>query len=300
MADSFALPAPLSTYGLDPAQNAELLAPAIAAPTIDTSGASTANPTAALIANQSDLIDNQVARLPTQASIGHQNILDAYNSAFNTLTNQQNNAQRDYNTGRSQTIQDRTNANNAIDTSTRDALSGIGRLLGISGAGNSSAAQVLAPYAAARQGAAQRGQVATTFDRNLGGLDTGWNDALTQFGNAFGQLTTDRTNKDRSLDSSIDQTKSNLLAKKQYLTGDPSLTGQIDDLGHQIDQLGATTTFTPQIVNPKPVDLSNYDYTRFNAPSLGSNVNPALADNVGAFWTLLQGKDKQKANPVGV
>jgi hypothetical protein len=251
-------------------------------------------------------VDNQIGRLPNQAAIGHGNILGAYNTAFNTLTNQQGQESRDYNTSHDATVQDNITAKAGIDDNVRSMLTGAQRLLGSHGGGNSSLAQLFAPYAAGRTGNIQRGQVQTAYGRNINALDTSHGDATTQFANAFGQLLADRTNKDKALDASIDTTKAGLLGQKNLIaarTGqaiDPSVAQQIKDLGGQVDQLGAQTSFTPAPVNVTKPTLSSYDYTKFAAPTLGGGgqVDPNQANNLGPFWTLLN--DKQKANPVGV
>lgn len=239
-------------------------------------------------------------RIPTQATIGHQNILDAFNSAFQTLTNQKGQEQRDYETGTQNTQNDNLTAKNNIATGVRNGLTALQRLLGANGAGSSSAYEVLAPYAAGYEGNQERQQVQTAYGRNMGAIDTSHKDALDQFDTGFGQLNADHTNKDRALDSSLDTTRIQLLnqqaqaARMMNQAPDPTLASQVNDLGKQVDQLGATATFTPPTINYKAPDLAKYSYDTTGAPVDSNAGSDNGASNVGPFWTLLN-KQKQGA-----
>lgn len=263
-------------------------------------GGGSAASNAAYWNDQLNALDSQLGRLDTQGNIGRSNIEQGYNSAFNTLTNQKTQNQEDYNTNRTHTIQDNVKAKGAIDEGVHNQLTGLTRLLGSRGAGNSSAALVAAPYAAGLQGNQQRQEVQDTFGRNIGSLDTNWDRTLKGFDSAFGQLLADKANKERALQAGLDATRQQLLGQKQQvrsslgLAPDAGISNRIRDLGSQIDQLGAQQVFTPQTVAYKTPDLAAYTYNPASAPVLGAGVDPGQAANVGPYYTLLGGDNKDK------
>lgn len=267
-----------------------------------TAGGGTSAADAAYWAAQGGSVDDQLGRLDNQGAIGKANLLDSYTAAFNTLTNNKGRDERNYNTNRDNTIQDNVTAKNNIDLNVQSTNTGLQRLLGARGAGSSSAATILAPYAAATEGNRQRGQVQQVYGRNMGALDTGWNDTVGQYDTSFGQLDTEKANKDRALEAGILSTRAGLLAKKQEVAqrlgtaADPTIAAQIASLGGQVDNLGRTSTFTPKLVDYKAPDLAAYDYSKntVNTGPTNPNVDPSAIANTGAYWTLLGQNDKKK------
>lgn len=248
-------------------------------------------------------IDSQLGRLGTQQGIGQGNILRGYNAALDTLLNGKNLATRDYNTSRTNTIQDNVTAKNDIANNVRSQNQGAQRLLGIRGAGSGSAAQVTAPYAAARQGNTQQAGVNETYSRNLGSLDTNYGDYNKQYDSQVGVLGADKDNRLNQLLGGIASTRQGLLNQKQQLAAsagrpvDPGLTNQINALGGQIDQYGVQQTFDPGHVDYKAPDLAAYNTQLSTAPSAASN-NP-LQQATGSFFNLLNPqKDKNKVGAI--
>lgn len=259
---------------------------------------------------QLSLIDDQLNRLPGEQQVGANNAQSAYDSAFNTLTNQQGQATRDYNTTKDQNTQDNVAAKTAIDTGVHNQISSLMRLLGARGAGSSSASTIAAPVAAGLQGAQQRGAENQTYGRNDTALNTAFGDTTTQFQNAFGGLLNDKQNQDRSLQANADKTKQQLLqTRAQALANlnapaDPAIASQISSLGSQIDSLGAAPTFTPAAVNYAAPTLNSLAPAANNAPSLGTGntgVDPSVAQQISPYYTLLTGntKDKKTLAPAG-
>ncbi len=253
--------------------------------------------------------DTQIGRLDKQQSTGESNIDAAYNSAYGRLTGDKARTQRDYNTTRQRTIDENISAKGEIDTSVRNTANGLQRLLGSRGAGASSAAQILAPYAAAVQGSEQRGQVQKAFGQNLQGLDTSWKDYEDDWNTSVADLGTQRDNNKSQLLSGIAQTRADLLEAKSNAEVARAQAGgagyseargarvpytqKINDLLAQIDSYGATKSFTPKTDAYKAPELASYTYDRYAAPSAG--VNPNAAANAGAYWTLLGDEKKRMA-----
>lgn len=240
--------------------------------------------------NYDFLVDDQLGRLDGQQNVGMSNILGAYNSAFQTLTNQRDTTRRNYQIQTDQTQQDNVKAKASIDEGVRTNITALSRLLGGKGAGNSSAATILAPYAAGVQGNAQRSDVQDAYGRNMGSIDLAKKDAEDQFETSFGQLGADRGNQENALRAKIADTRAQLLAAK----GDPALQGRIADLGRMVDSLGAVQSFTPRAVDAKAPDLSKYNYEEANPE--GANLQGdenGMLPGVGAYSTLL-GLSKKK------
>lgn len=232
------------------------------------------------------LIQGQLGRLDNQRNIGQQNILDQYNAALQTLTNNQALAQRNYDTAVTQNQSDNQTAKANIDTGVRNNLTSLQRLLGSRGAGYSSAALTLAPYAAGREGSIQRGQVQDTFAKNQSALDTNWGDVQNQFTNARGGLDAQKQNQQNSLLAQLDQVRSNLLGQQ----ANPDVN-QINSLGSQIDNLGRQVTFTPQAVNTATPDLSKYDYSQNATPTAANQTG--IGQSINPYQYLLGGQQRK-------
>lgn len=259
--------------------------------------------------DQLSAADQQLGRLGNQGATGEANIDASYNSAYNRLLGDKDVTTRDYNTTKDQTTQDNVTAKGAIDTSVRNTNTGLQRLLGSKGAGNSSAATILAPFAAAKQGNAQRQQVQTAFGRNIQGLDTAFGDYNNDWDTSVSDLGVQRDTQKNQLKSGIATTEAQLQQQKadaavqkaqaggaNYTTARNErtpYTQRINQLISQIDSLGAQPSFTPKTAAYKAPSLSDYTYDRYAAPTAGSNVDPSQAAGAGAYWTLLNGAKKK-------
>ncbi len=257
--------------------------------------------------DQNAVIDQQMGRLGAQRSTADQNVLDSYTSAYNKLVNDKGVAERDYNTKRGRAVEDNITAKNDINTSVRNRLSGVQRLLGAKGSGNSSAATELVPFAAALLGSQQRGQVQKTYGRNLSDIDTSWGDYGRDWENSAGELSTQKDERLRNNKLLFDQTEAGLLEQKGNIGVQRAQAGgsrytearsarqpyqsRINELLGSIDSLGRTTPFTQKQVSFNAKDPEAYTYDRYATPTGG--VDPGQAAQVGSFWTLL-GRDKKK------
>jgi hypothetical protein len=287
MADSFALPKPLSAYGLAPEQNAELLSPAIAAPLIDPAEAARAANQAANDA----AVNAGIGRLDQQGSIGSQNILNSYNSALARLTGQKQADIQGIANNRLQQQQGNQVARDNIGAGVRNTNQSLLRLLGAHGSGNSSASQILAPFAAASQGNQQRSQVQQAYGQNMSALDQNELNTNLGYDNSFGQLANDRQTQEQQLQSQLGQSRASLLSQRSDANNNQTAIQQILD---SITQLGLNPTFTPKAPTVAAPDLQKYAYDQTGAPKLGnSNVSDAAALAAGPFLSLLTGQKKQ-------
>lgn len=213
-------------------------------------------------ANNSAVIgqmQNQLDQLDPQQQVGLNNIGNSFNQSANRLDEQNAAASRDYGTRTQQNMQSYQNNRDNIVQNTRSNASALQRLLGLNGAGNSSAAYEQAPYAAALQGSQQLNGAQQTFGTNGVNLDTAWGDTQRNYGNSKQDLQNQRYQQENALRSSIAQTKAGLLDKIGAAKNSPGLySADIAGLLSQITQLGQ------QYANPvmRTPDVS------FQAPSL--------------------------------
>ena len=242
-------------------------------------------------------VNSAIGRLGIQADTGKQNILGSYNNAYNSLLNNKQAALDTYGQNRNQTVQDNILAKDNIDTGVRNQAQGIQRLLGAHGAGNSSAAQILGPYAAALQGSQQRAQVQNAYGHNLGAIDQSISNYGTEFNNSVGSLNNQRDTQLNSLNQGIASSRGSLLGQRSDAAGNQ---GQINAILDSAARLGITPQFTPTAINTKAPDLKQYNYDQAAPIQAAQNgIDPNLAQGAGAYWNLLNGsKDKTKVGAV--
>lgn len=319
--------APLSTYnapGTDPRYlpgglwNRALLAYSNMSPP-QVLGANTAlavDPqAAAYYGDQIDRINNQLGTLNPQLQAGKQNVQNTYNDQNNQLSLTEGQGTRDYNTNRANTITDEQTAKGNIDTGVRQNNTALLRLLGSAGSGDSSAAQILAPYAAARAGSVQRGQVQTTYGRNLQGLDTNYGDFQQNIGISRADLAKQRDDQLNTLTSGIDQTRAKLLdtlaglvtqqgqaggktytdayaGAQPYVSQADSLIRGLVDLSKQYQNPALAAK--PVAYNAPSLDAYNFDNT--GAPAAGGG-QPVYADQLSPYSLLF---NKKQPNALGI
>lgn len=184
----------------------------------DGRGAASAAPTsdpnqAAWYADQVAQLQAQIDRLGGQQDVGLQNIGNSYNQSYNRLTDQQAVNKRNYDTSVQQSNQGYANTRGGIMNQTNATANALQRLLGINGAGNSSAAFYAAPYAAGLQGSQAMNQAQQTYANNMSALDTNWQDAQRGYSDAFTDLDRQKFSQEQNLRSSIAQTRAGLLSK---------------------------------------------------------------------------------------
>ncbi len=272
-----------------------------------TGTSSTNSPTQLAILNsQLDQVNGGLGRLDNQTNIGRGNLLNSYNSNLKQLLDGKTNFQNEAANQRTQIGQDYNSGVNQVNNGVHTQNTNLQRLLGAHGAGNSSAAQILAPYAAAQQGNQQLQGLDTGFGRNNQSLDNSLSDYNTQYDNSTGDLKNQFDNGNNSLTAKADTTRASLLGSKgqieQYINGGGvnPYTGDINSLLGQADSLGAQSTFTPKAVTPKAAQLQSYQVQDPQAAAIGRGTDPALAQGAGAYYSLLsQGDQKKKAQLLG-
>src|ERR1700757_3263396 len=249
---------------------------------------------------------NALNRLPTQLGVAQGNIRTQYGQNLNELNSTKDQSQNSYNTSTNQNQQSlRTNKNQISDQASA-GLRGLLRTLGAYGAGGSSDAQFVAPQAVATQASQPRAGAGQTFAQNQSGLDTNWNNFLSQDQNSRNKLNDWQTQQLNSAQAQSDQTKQDLLTKLADLTGKRAeyqggsytgaaqpfldqanaLSGQIDNLG----RLNPTYTGTTPVYNAP--SLSSYEVNAGGAPHAQVGNPSALTDQTSPYLSLLLNSQK--------
>ena len=283
----------VATWAQNPAQPA-------AAPEVGTGTGPTlpitpaVNPNAGLISS----LNGQLGQLDNQQSIGLGNIDHSYGQAGVRLDDQRNLAERNYNTGAQQNTQSYANNRSGIYNNVHSQANALQRLLGLNGAGNSSAAYEQAPYAAALQGSNQLGQAQQTFGDNQTSLDTNWQDTLRGYGHSKEDLNNQKNNQGNALRASIAQTRASLLDRLQQAQGNTSQQPAINDLLTQITNLGqqySNPNIAASDINTAAPTLKNYFLNSGQAAAPVAQGGPA-SDVNPSFLGLLGGQRDQFGN----
>jgi hypothetical protein len=266
--------------------------------------------TLALFDNQIGQINSGLGRLDNQQNIGLSNAQNAYNSAYNKLLADKAVAQRNYDTTKVQNTQDNVAAKSNIDLGVGRLANSTQRLLGSHGDGNSSAAQIQAPYAAALQGTQQRGQVGQTFARNEQALDTNWQDYGRNVENGIGDLGNQLYSNQNKVKASVEGNRASLLsslaqlmsqrtaaaggstaaalaAAQPYMAQAQGSLTNVDNLGNEF----ANPVMQAQNIRYAAPDLAQYNYDQAQGPQLENSS--ALTDTISPYLSLLLGGKRQ-------
>lgn len=249
--------------------------------------------------NANNALNLQEGRIDPQLGVARSNILDQYNSAINALLGQKDRATRDYTTATDRTKQDNQQAKAKIDQNVSQQNTGIQRLLGARGAGNSSAARILAPYAAGAVGNQQRGDVQRVYGRNIQDITTKQGDFLQDWETKRGQTESDKINRLNEAEANAANARLNIAQQRQALNpyNANGYTSTINDLISRIDSLARVNTYVPPTAAYKAPELTQYGYQSAAAPAYG-DVSQQATNNVGPYWTLLGNEDQQKKEQI--
>lgn len=268
--------------------------------------------TAAYYQDMINQLNSQNGRLDGQLNTGLSNLTNSYNQQANRLGESKAVAERNYNTQNQQNMQGYSNSRTGILNNTRSTANALQRLLGLNGAGSSSAALEQAPYAAGLQGSQNLNEAQQNYSTNTVRLKTAKEDADRGFKNAYEDLDTQKFQQENSLRSSIAQTRAGLLDKiaqagtqremamgKNYEQARAARTPyqqQIDSLLDQITGLG--NQYANPVLRAKDVAYKQADLGRF---SLGdqariNNQGGAAGNLDPTFLNLITPREEDERN----
>lgn len=258
--------------------------------------------------------NNGLGLLDRQQDIGLGDITSSYNNALNRLLSGFGQAERNYNTTKQQTTQDNINTRNDIQAGVGRNTNALQRLLGQRGSGNSSAAQIVAPYGAALQGTQQLRGVADAFGRNMQSLDANWQDYNTQFGQSREDLDQQRYQNENSLRGKVADSRQSLLNTLAQLTAQRSAANGGSSAAalaaaqpfiNQANQIaGQAVDYSRQYANPiaeKAVTYSSPDLAQYQYDNPGISVDntSAYTDTIAPALANLLGLNKRRENGFG-
>ena len=280
-------------------------APGDTAQTADVTGGGTTGTGLSQAAyNQSLAQLNQAEqRAGNQYGVAQQNVNNGYQSALDQLLGAKANQDKVFDTTRLGQNQDYQSGRQDINQSVGNAYTGLQRLLGSRGAGNSSAASVLAPYAAGQQGNIQSTNLQNTYGKNVANLENSVNSYNTGFDNSKKDLETQKQTNLNAAESAYDNARAQILQSRAALNpgNAASYQQQINQLLGQVDQLALKPTFTPKTAEYVAPELAALQAGQIAPATLGG-VSPGAVQQTGAFANLLAPEKKKLAgqSPVAV
>lgn len=276
-----------------------------------TSGSgSTADPIETwLIDQQINSANSALGRIDGQRQTGLSNINSTYNDAETQRQNQFNAAKGKYEQTTERNNQDYTNIRGSVRRDAGNQYSALQRLLGSAGAGRSSAAQILTPFAVGREAAQRFGQTQDTFARNSQDLDTNWNATESEASNYAKKLRDEKQNRINELDSGLTESRLGLnnqlyglnLNKQQLLGGNLAnvqeavspYASKIQELLAQIDGYGKLAVTPTKSIGFNAPELGQYNYSRFATPTTNGQRS-GVDDYTSPFVQLMNNKEEDK------
>lgn len=256
--------------------------PAPAVPGADAGSSSTiipgVNDPATIAGYGQAITDTQqsINELPTQLQGSENQIADAYNTAYQTLLGQGNEAASTYGANTTANQQGYVTNKNTIGTNAGQSLNGLERLLGSRGAGGSSAATIAAPQAVAEEATQQRAGAGQAYGATQNGLDTSYGQYKIQNANDIASIGKQEQDQNNAAVAAMNSTKAGLLQQLATLSaqkaaaqgGNPTAAAQ-PFLTQAANYLSSAATLG---LNVAPL---NYNTTAYTAPAATSyTTNP--------------------------
>lgn len=273
---------------------------------------------AAQYTDEANQLQGQLGYLDGQMTNGQNTITNSYGQALQQFNAQQALAQKQYDAAKTQNVQGYDNTRNAVVTQVRNQANALQRLLGMNGAGNSSAAYEQAPYAAALQGSQLINNAQSTYGKNAATTDNNWAQTQLSAKEQKQKLDQSKQQQETKLQQDIANSRATLLDRirqaqmnaqmangTDYQTArnnQAGLQSQIQTLLGQIQSLGHVQplTFDPTTVQYNTPDMAQYSLNGTTAAN--ANGTAPGADNVdNTFLSYLTDPTKKRdlyGNPI--
>lgn len=291
-----------------------------ATPTYDAAAAADASgraSTVGMLDSELEAIAKSLGNLDTTWNAGKNQIEDAKNKSLTRANQQQSNALSKYATQRADTKQAFNRSVEDVDNQAYDNYAALNALLGRSGAGSSSAAQNVVPYAVSNTASKARGGIADTYGKNVRDL----NDAEDETKQSYNNIVQDINDQERkslgdlesdiqSKRSAYENSRASLLGQKAQAQGgnwqqvkgamQPAINNRdaIDQaLAGLLDRY--RNPYTVQDVSVKDPNLGNYEVDANGVKTNGSGAG-ADADTSAEYLASLKDEDKRKKEQQGL
>lgn len=169
--------------------------------------------TLAYLSSQQANLDRQMGRTGTTLEQGLTRISNDYADQFNTGQRNQARALEDLGIQRSDTDASKDKALDKVNTNARVLADSLRRKIGLSSGSGSSAYQITAPGAVARDASTERGDVLGTFAQNYRSLDQADKRTKEDYEKLFSDLQTQRSNSELSLRQGVENTRNDISQK---------------------------------------------------------------------------------------
>lgn len=226
-----------------------------------------------------------------------------YDKNYKRTLDDQAIANRDLNLRTRNNEDDKTAAFNKIDNSASRIYDGVMRMLGIKGAGKSSAADIVAPTLVAKQASSQRGDQMNTFNKNKEAITYAQTDTDRRYRNLLDDLlnwkNTTRNSTEQSFINNENDIKSNRASAQSQL--DDARGGDarkaLQDYQASFDRNQATLdallrasvspTYNYQAVDTTAPDTSQYSIDP-EAIAMGEQAEDPTATDMNAYLPWLR------------
>lgn len=242
----------------------------------------------AYLDSQQSLYERLLQSADGALNSGLQKLNDSTTSARNQATLKNSRAMRDYETKRTDTQNSKNQALGSVNTNARTLSDSLRRMLGMASGSGSSAYQITAPNAVARQASQQRNSVMSNYGQNERDIDTAVGDTKVDFTNLLQEIANQRRQREEELragvygqQQGINQSLAEIASERARLQGGNSLSAMRPyqdrylGLQTQIDQLPTQfrTDITSRDLNVKTPNLRDYmvDRQAINANRQGQS-----------------------------
>jgi hypothetical protein len=258
------------------------------------------------INSQLSRTDALLNSLGVTRGVGLQNIENEYGKNVGRARAGQDQFNRDLNIRRDDNSRNKENSLNRINTDAENKYNSVMRMLGIRGAGMSSASQVLAPHAIAQMAGNQRADQFDTYGRNDRGITIAQQDSDLKYKNLFDDLLGQRDTKRNDFEQSIINQQNDIYGTQANLRAQlDAANGGTGKMAYQEynDRLGRNQVTLDDLIRASQTPAYNYQAVDTTAPNLdqytadplaveAQGVDDPTASEVNAYLPWLQRKQK--------
>lgn len=264
----------------------------------------------AYLDSQSSNLQRMLQSAQTGLNQGLTGLQDSYNQEVSGANQQRTRALEDYATQGVDSQNSKDQALGSVDSNARTLNDSLRRILGMASGSGSSAYQLAAPNAIARQASGQRENVLNSYGANARDLGVAEDRAKVDFQSLLDNLAAQRKQKESGLrggvlqnENEINQKLANIAAQKQSILGggfDAAQAAQrpyeaaINNNQTALDSLFEKfrTPYDVQKVNPQAVNLRDYTVDK---AAVNANTQAGTQDAYSPYSTFLKRQQDQQA-----
>jgi len=159
----------------------------------------------AYLDDQQSRLERQLGRTNTYLTQGLAELMDSYNKSRTSANQQRGRELENLGLQREDTTRKKDSTLDRVNTGARTLADSLRRKIGMASGSGSSAYQIAAPGAVARQASEQRGDVMEDFGTNFRNLDLTERRANEDYNSLFESLEADKKNRERALRQGIEE-----------------------------------------------------------------------------------------------